>query len=50
MSEEPPQTAVAETRKLAALMFTDMGGFSRRLSRRRKVNVGLSFLAMMKPL
>jgi adenylate cyclase len=31
MSEEPPQPAVAETRKLAAIMFTDMVSFSRQM-------------------
>ncbi|HEV8716239.1 MAG TPA: tetratricopeptide repeat protein [Candidatus Binatia bacterium] len=31
MSEEPLQTAVAETRKLAAIMFTDIVDFSRQM-------------------
>ena len=31
MPEEQPQTAGAETRKLAAIMFTDMVGFSRQM-------------------
>jgi adenylate cyclase len=31
MSREPSQTAGAETRKLAAIMFTDMVGFSRQM-------------------
>jgi adenylate cyclase len=31
MSGEPSQTATAETRKLAAIMFTDMVGFSRQM-------------------
>ncbi len=31
MSEEPSQTATAETRKLAAIMFTDIVGFSRQM-------------------
>jgi class 3 adenylate cyclase len=32
MREEPVQAATAETRKLAAIMFTDMVGFSRQMS------------------
>src|SRR5262245_22392965 len=31
MNREPPQTAVGEVRKLAAIMFTDMVGFSRQM-------------------
>ncbi|HEV8711806.1 MAG TPA: hypothetical protein VGX03_03145, partial [Candidatus Binatia bacterium] len=31
MQEDPPQEATAETRKLAAIMFTDMVGFSRQM-------------------
>jgi class 3 adenylate cyclase len=31
MPEEQSQTGVTETRKLAAIMFTDMVGFSRRM-------------------
>ena len=31
MGGEPPPTATAETRKLAAIMFTDMVGFSRQM-------------------
>jgi adenylate cyclase len=31
MSGKPPQTALAETRKLAAIMFTDMVGFSHQM-------------------
>jgi adenylate cyclase len=31
IKEEPSQTATAETRKLAAIMFTDMVGFSRQM-------------------
>jgi len=31
MSREPSQTAATETRKLAAIMFTDMVGFSRQM-------------------
>jgi class 3 adenylate cyclase len=31
MSVEPSQTATAETRRLAAIMFTDIVGFSRQM-------------------
>jgi class 3 adenylate cyclase len=31
MSEGPSETATSETRKLAAIMFTDMVGFSRQM-------------------
>jgi adenylate cyclase len=31
MLENPPETAPTETRKLAAIMFTDMVGFSRQM-------------------
>ena len=31
MAEEPSQTTVIETRKLAAIMFTDIVGFSRQM-------------------
>jgi class 3 adenylate cyclase len=31
MGGEPPEVATAETRKLAAIMFTDMVGFSRQI-------------------
>src|SRR6266849_7110712 len=31
MSKEPPEPTPAETRKLAAIMFTDMAGFSRQM-------------------
>ena len=31
MSREPPEVATVETRKLAAIMFTDIVGFSRQM-------------------
>src|SRR5713226_7941001 len=31
MSEAPPEAATAETRRLAAIMFTDIVGFSRQM-------------------
>ena len=31
MPEEPSQTAATETRRLAAIMFTDIVGFSRQM-------------------